>query len=59
MISLIIVGSFAALFFSFSLANSIVSLVLIELPVAIPSVASCEVALIIVITMHLVMKCTY
>lgn len=54
MISLIIVDSFAALFFSFSLANSIVSLVLIELPVAITSLVSCEVALRFVITVHLV-----
>lgn len=58
MISLIIVDSFAALFFSFSLANRVVSLVVIELPVAIASLASCEAALRFVITLHLVRKCS-
>lgn len=57
MISLIIVDSFAALFFSFSLANRIVSVVVIELPVAIASLASCEAALPFVINLHLIMKC--
>jgi len=58
MISLIIVDSFAALFFSFSLASRVVSLVVIELPVAVVSLASCEAALAFVITLHLVMKCS-
>lgn len=56
MISLVIVDSFAALFFSFSSANRILSLVVIELPVAIASLASCEAALRFVITLRSVMK---
>lgn len=58
MISLIIIESFAALFFSFSLANRIVSVVVIELPVAIVSLVSCEAALMFVITLQFVMKCS-
>lgn len=58
MISLIIIESFSALFFSFSLANRNVSVVVIGLLVAIVSLVSCEAALMFVITLQFVMKCS-
>lgn len=46
------------MFFSFSLANRSVSVVVIELPVAIVSLVSCEAALMFVIALQFVKKCS-